>query len=80
MPTLAAPERSNGDRYAERRSIAVANANWFRKLAWRALRDGAPRGEFRAVNARTAARIVIRRAKRDALISRMAREALAQGL
>lgn len=80
MLTLAVPERSNGNRYAERRCIAVANANWFRKLAWRALRDGAPRGEFRAANARTAARIVIRQAKRDALISSIAREALAQGL
>jgi hypothetical protein len=54
--------------------------NWFRKLAWRAVRDGKPNGELRAANARAAARIVIRQAKRDALVSHMAREALAAEL
>jgi hypothetical protein len=77
MPTLTAPEPSNQGRYAERRSIAVANVNWFRRLAWRALRDGGPKGALRATAARAAARIVIRQAKRDALISRIAHEALA---
>ncbi|GJE11705.1 MULTISPECIES: hypothetical protein [Methylobacterium] len=76
MLTLTAPHPDNQGRYAERRSIAVANVNWFRKLAWRALRDGSPRGAMRAAAARAAARIVIRQAKRDALISRMAHEAL----
>jgi hypothetical protein len=76
MLTLTAPEPSNQGRYAERRSIALANVNWFRRLAWRALRDGSPQGALRAAAARAAARIVIRQAKRDALISRMAREAL----
>lgn len=62
------PARSN---FMERRAIAVANANWFRAMAWRALRDGSPKGELRAANARAAARIVIRMAKRDALVNRM---------
>jgi hypothetical protein len=76
MLTLTAPEPSSQGHYAQRRSIAVANVHWFRKLAWRALRDGRPQGELRAAAARTAARIVIRQAKRDTLISRMAHEAL----
>jgi|GraSoiStandDraft_41_1057321.scaffolds.fasta_scaffold5244151_1 hypothetical protein len=80
MLTLAAPERINGGRYAERRRIAVAKANWFRKLAWRALRDGVTNGQLRAANARTAARIVMLRAKRGTLINRMAHEALAADL
>lgn len=80
MLTVAAPGLKNSGRFAERRSIALANANWFRKLAWRATRDGRPNGERRAANARAAARIVIRQAKREALISRMAHEALTAGL
>lgn len=58
-----------------RRSTVVANVRWFRKLAWRALRDGAPSAEARAANARAAARILIRQAKREALVTRMIREA-----
>ncbi|MGU3667567.1 hypothetical protein ACLBX9_25565 [Methylobacterium sp. A49B] len=54
----------------------MANVNWFRRLAWRALRDESPQGALRAAAARAAARIVIRQAKRDALITSMAREAL----
>ena len=76
MLTLTAPDPGNRGRYAERRAIAVANVNWFRKLAARALRDGSPQGVMRAAAARAAARIVIRQAKRDALISRMAHDAL----
>ena len=76
MLTRTAPERGHRGRYAERRSIAVANVNWFRKLAARALRDRSPQGVLRAAAARAAARIVIRQAKRDALISRMAHDAL----
>lgn len=58
-----------------RRMTAIANANWFRKLAWQALRDGAARPEHRAANARAAARIIIRQAKREALVNRMADDA-----
>jgi len=58
-----------------RRSTVIANVRWFRKLAARALRDGAPNGEVRAANARAAARILIRQGKREALVDRMIREA-----
>lgn len=71
-----APKRGS---FAERRALAIENANWFRALAWRALRDGSPRGETRAANARAAARIILRHAKRDALVSRIANEALIGG-
>ncbi|CAM3081567.1 hypothetical protein JHFBIEKO_4042 [Methylobacterium mesophilicum] len=60
----------------DRRAIALANAHWFRAMAWRALRDGSPRGDIRAANARAAARIVIRQAKRDALVNRLVTDAL----
>ncbi|KIU37210.1 hypothetical protein ABID82_003473 [Methylobacterium sp. PvP062] len=59
-----------------RRAAALANVRWFRALAWRALRDGGPRAELRASNARAAARIVLRQAKREALVARLARQAL----
>lgn len=62
-----------------RRTTAIANVHWFRKLAWRALRDGAPKGASRAANARAAARILIRQARREALVGHMAREAQAHG-
>ncbi|MDP4003600.1 hypothetical protein [Methylobacterium sp. NEAU K] len=58
-----------------RRAAALANAKWFRALAWRALRDGGPEAKLRAANARAAARIVLRQARREALVSRMVREA-----
>ena len=64
---------------ADRRAIALANAQWFRAMAWRALRDGSPKGDIRAANARAAARIVIRQAKRDALVNRLVTDALAIG-
>ncbi len=80
MSVLAANKLAFIDGYAARRAIAVANAKWFHGMAWRALRDGAPKGELRAANARAAARIVIRQAKREALIGRMARQALAADL
>ena len=63
-----------------RRAAALANAKWFRALAWRALREGGPQAALRASNARAAARIVLRQAKRDALVARMAREALGSDL
>lgn len=58
-------------------SIAIANVRWFRSMAWRALRDGRPQGELRAANARAAARIVLRQARRDATVRRIAMRALA---
>ncbi|GJE59548.1 hypothetical protein [Methylobacterium trifolii] len=60
-----------------RRAAACANAKWFRALAWRALRDGGPRAELRAANARAAAHIVLRKAKRDAVLGKMVAEASA---
>ncbi|GJD45143.1 hypothetical protein AFCDBAGC_3012 [Methylobacterium cerastii] len=58
-----------------RRTTVIANVRWFRRLAWRALRDGAPSGQARAANARAAARILIRQARREALVDRMIRDA-----
>lgn len=59
-----------------RRAAALANVKWFRALAWRVLREGGPQAELRAANARAAARIIMRQAKRDALVARMTRAAL----
>lgn len=47
----------------ELRAIALRDANRFRALAWTALRDGSPRGDLRAANARAAARSVLRHAR-----------------
>ena len=60
-----------------RRAAALANAKWFRALAWRALREGGPQAELRAANARAAARIIVRQAKREAIVARLARAAQA---
>ncbi|MCJ2141616.1 hypothetical protein [Methylobacterium sp. E-066] len=59
-----------------RRAAALGNVKWFRALASRAQRDGGPQAALRAANARAAARIILRQAKRDALVSQIAREAL----
>lgn len=77
MLALSAPEPTTRGAFAERRATAIANANLFRALAWRALRDGRPQGELRAANARAAARIVLRQARRDAEVNRVMIEALA---
>ncbi|MEE7450027.1 hypothetical protein MRF4_20670 [Methylobacterium radiotolerans] len=61
------------------RAVALANVRWFRDMAWRALRDGSPQGLLRAANARAAARIVLRQARRDALVNRRVTDALAVG-
>lgn len=61
----------------DRRAVALANVRWFRAMAWRALRDGGPQGVLRAANARAAARIVLRQARRDALVNRLVTDALA---
>ncbi|MBE7243399.1 MAG: hypothetical protein INR63_00490 [Actinomycetospora chiangmaiensis] len=58
------------------RAVAIANANMFRALAWRALRDGAPKAALRAANARAAARIILRHAREDAGRLRMPSGAL----
>lgn len=60
-----------------RRAVAIANARWFRAVAWRALRDRAPQGELRAANARKAACIVLRQWQQDAFIDRLLADALA---
>ncbi|MGH1570371.1 hypothetical protein ACRAWG_06490 [Methylobacterium sp. P31] len=64
--TLSDPARSTG--FAGRRATAIANANWFRALASRALRDGQPESALRAAKARKAARLVVARARRDGLL------------
>lgn len=71
MSSLAEATPSVASGFAERRAIARANANWFRKLAVRALRDGWPGGAQRAANARKAARLVLAQARRDAMVRRM---------
>ena len=59
-PSLATP----GDRaLSELRATAFSDANRFRALAWIALKDGSPRADLRASNARAAARSVLRHAK-----------------
>ena len=63
----------------DRRAVALANVRWFRAMAWRALRDGQPHGRLRATHARAAARIVLRQARRDALVYRLVTDALAAG-
>lgn len=77
MSTLTAPETVELTGVARRQAIAVANANWFRAVACKALRDGGPKAELRAANARLAARIVVKHARRDALVNRITNAALA---
>jgi hypothetical protein len=48
-------------------------------MATRALRDGKPKGRVRAASARTAARIILMRAKQDAALHRMIVDAAAAG-
>lgn len=79
MLVLSAAQPIARGAFAERRATAIVNANWFRALAWRALRDGQPRGALRAANARAAARIVLRQARRDAQVNSLVMEALADG-
>ena len=57
--------------FERRWAIAIANANVFRAMACRALRNGKPHGALRAGNARAAARIVLRQARRDAVVHGM---------
>jgi hypothetical protein len=80
---IAMPTRSQDpaeySTLAERCAVAISDAHWFRNMATRALRDGKPRGRIRAQRARTAARIILMRAKEDAAIHRMIVEAVAAG-
>ena len=75
MTTRTKEQILEGGGPLRRRTTVIANVRWFRRLAWRALRDGAPGAASRAANARAAARILIRQAKREALVTRMIREA-----
>ena len=77
MPILTAFGTEELTGAARRRAIAISNINWFRATAWKALRDGGPKAELRAANARRAARIVLKQARRDALVTRMTTDALA---
>jgi hypothetical protein len=76
MPSVAAEKPLDVGGPISRRAAALANVKWFRALAWRALREGGPQAELRAANARAAARIIVRQAKREALVARMTRAAL----
>ena len=82
MSSLAASGTEELTGAAHRRAIAISNINWFRAIAWKALRDGGPKGELRAANARRAARIVLKQARRDALVTRITTDAVsgAEGL
>jgi hypothetical protein len=80
MSTILAPDPVEVRDAAYRRAVALANVRWFRAMAWRALRDRGPNAELRAANARAAAHIVLRQAKREAMVGRMAHESLAADL
>jgi hypothetical protein len=68
MVTVTRPAPAPSTGFAGRRATAIANANWFRALACRALRDGQPESALRAARARKAARLVVARARRDGLL------------
>jgi hypothetical protein len=78
MPTMK-QDPAEYSTLTERCAVAIADAHWFRNMATRALRDGKPRGRIRAERARTAARIILMRAKQDAAMHRMIVEAAAAG-
>lgn len=80
MLAFTAPEPIESGSFVSRRAIAIANANLFRAMARRALRDGEPQAKLRAANARAAARIVLRQARRDAAVHRMTAAALVASL
>lgn len=71
MPASTTRDPAEYSTLAERCAVAIADAHWFRSMATRALRDGKPRAKVRAANARTAARIILMRAKEDAAMHRM---------
>ena len=71
MLAFTAPDTIKLSTFERRRAIAIANANMFRAMACRALQDRKPHGAMRARNARAAARIVLRQARRDAVVHGM---------
>ena len=75
MQTLGLSDAHERGSVTDRRAVALDNALWFRALAWRALRDGAPKAELRAANARATARIVLRQVRREALVRRLVLDA-----
>jgi hypothetical protein len=75
VPATTSRDPAEYSTLAERCSIAIADAHWFRNMANRALRDGKPGAKKRAANARTAARIILARAKQDAAMHRAIVEA-----
>lgn len=76
--TISFGTRQRGP-HSHHHAVALANIQWFRAMAWRALRDGSPQGLLRAANARAAARIVLRQARRNDLVNRLVTDALAVG-
>jgi len=70
VPATTSRDPAEYSTLAERCAVAIADAHWFRNMATRALRDGKPRAKVRAANARTAARIILMRAKQDAAMNR----------
>jgi hypothetical protein len=79
VPATTSRDPAEYSTLAERCAVAIADAHWFRNMATRALRDGKPRAKARAANARTAARIILMRAKQDAAMHRMIGEAATAG-
>jgi hypothetical protein len=76
MTVLISPQVEELTGPARRRAIAISNIKWFRAVAWKALRDGGPKAELRAANARAAARIILKQARRDALVSQITTDAM----
>lgn len=79
MQVIISPSPQRRGPITHHRTVAVANVRWFRAMAWRALRDGQPHGELRAANAPAAVGIVLRQAKRHAVINRLVTDARAIG-
>lgn len=72
------PDKLGGP--TSRRAIALDNISRFRATACRVLREGGPKAEERAANARSVARAVLRQLKQEAIDARLAREALTADL
>jgi hypothetical protein len=68
MTVLISPQNEELSGAALRRAIAISNIKWFRAIAWKALSDRSPNSELRAANARAAAWILLKQARRDALV------------
>jgi hypothetical protein len=77
VPATTSRDPAEYSTLAERCAVAISDAHWFRHMATRALRDGKPRAQIRAQRARTAARIILMRAKQDAAMHCLIVEAAA---